>query len=410
MSSPQALHTLASWSSWLPRLGVAAGLLGGCGHGRFGADVAFLEKHTDVVVLSDAEGQAKVAVCPKLQGRVMTSTAGGDSGAGHGFINYELIESGKPTPHMNAYGGEDRLWLGPEGGQFGLFFPKGAAFELDNWQVPAPLDTEAFDVVARSTDRVRFAKIMRLSNRAGTSFDLEVQREVRLVAPGDAWSSLGVDPPPSDARVVAFESDNRVTNAGREAWRKDAGLVSIWILGMFRPSAGTRIILPLRPGQSGGVNDDYFGKIPAERLRVDSDVVIFRGDGQQRGKIGVAPRRARPVAGSYDDRSRVLTLVQFTLPEGVSDYVDSTWKEQMAPFAGDAVNSYNDGPPAEGQAPLGPFYEIESSSPAAALEPGASISHVHRTIHVQGSYETLDALARTVLGVSLERVTSAFSP
>jgi hypothetical protein len=90
--------------------------------------------------------------------------------------------------------------------------------------------------------------------------------------------------------------------------------------------------------------------------------------------------------------------------------VDSTWKEQMAPFAGDAVNSYNDGPPAEGQAPLGPFYEIESSSPAAALEPGASISHVHRTIHVQGSYETLDALARTVLGVSLERVTSAFSP
>ena len=29
------------------------------------------------------------------------------------------------NPHMNAYGGEDRIWLGPEGGMFSLFFCAG---------------------------------------------------------------------------------------------------------------------------------------------------------------------------------------------------------------------------------------------------------------------------------------------
>ena len=45
----------------------------------FGEDTAFLAKHTALIVLSDRTGQAKVAVAPAWQGRVMTSTAGGDA-------------------------------------------------------------------------------------------------------------------------------------------------------------------------------------------------------------------------------------------------------------------------------------------------------------------------------------------
>jgi hypothetical protein len=68
------------------------------------------------------------------------------------------------------------------------------------------------------------------------------------------------------------------------------------------------------------------------------------------------------------------------------------------------INSYNDGPTAPGKPSLGGFYEIETSSPAAALAPGESLEHVHATLHVVGtaaSRGALDALARKVLGVSL---------
>jgi hypothetical protein len=86
------------------------------------------------------------------------------------------------------------------------------------------------------------------------------------------------------------------------------------------------------------------------------------------------------------------------------------WEIQRDPFAGDVVNSYSDGPPAPGAAQLGRFYELESSSPALALAPGATATHTHRTIHVQGAEPALDQLARAALGVGLDQIKAAFSP
>ena len=91
----------------------------------FGKDVDFLRKYTDVIVLQDSSGQGKVAVSAALQGRVMTSTSDGDNGLSYGWINKQAFLSGDTSEHFNAYGGEDRIWLGPEGGQFSIYFSKG---------------------------------------------------------------------------------------------------------------------------------------------------------------------------------------------------------------------------------------------------------------------------------------------
>src|SRR5664279_6551839 len=123
----------------------------------FGDDAAFLKSHTELIVLSDEQGQAKVAVSPAWQGRVMTSTAGADAGLSFGWINRELIASGKLLPHMNGFGGEDRFWMGPEGGQFSVFFAKGAKFEFEDWFTPAAYDTLPFKVVRQSKDKAMFA-------------------------------------------------------------------------------------------------------------------------------------------------------------------------------------------------------------------------------------------------------------
>jgi hypothetical protein len=96
------------------------------------------------------------------------------------------------------------------------------------------------------------------------------------------------------------------------------------------------------------------------------------------------------------------------MPAAPADYVNSMWELQDQPYKGDVVNSYNDGPPEPGAKPLGPFYELETSSPAAALKPGETISHVHRTFHLQGPEADLNTIAKTMLGVTIEEIKSAF--
>jgi len=375
----------------------------------FRDDLAFLKTHTSPVVLSAQDGLAQAVVSPDLQGRVMTSTAGGLEGASFGWINRELIASGENNLHMNGFGGEDRFWLGPEGGQFSIFFKKDDPFDLDHWYTPPPINEGAFDVVSQEADRIHFRKAMHLQNYSGTEFDLEVNRTIRLLAAEDV-RALGI-PVAEKIRMVAFASENSITNTGPAAWTKETGLLSIWILGMFNPSPDTTIVIPFKPGSEEelgpAVNDTYFGKVPADRLIVKDGILFFSGDGNHRSKIGISPRRVKPFAGSYDAAHKVLTIVHLTDPEGAADYVNSMWEIQENPFGGDVINSYNDGPPAPGAKPLGPFYELESSSPAAALNPGETLTHVHTTVHFQGEDKALDGIARRGFGVGLEEIKRA---
>jgi hypothetical protein len=376
----------------------------------FGDDADFLRKHTPVVVLSDDAGLAKVALVPAWQGRVMTSTADGDAGMSFGWINRELISAGKLQPHINVFGGEERFWLGPEGGQFSIFFAKGAKFELRDWFTPAAIDTIPYEVAKQTKSSATFRTSFGLTNYSGTRFEVKVDRDVKLLSAKSACEKLGLKSV-KGATVVAFESVNKITNAGKEPWKKETGLLSVWILGMFNPSDATTMVVPIKSGPESKlgvkVTSDYFGSIPPDRLAVREDVVFFSGDGKFRSKIGVNPQRSKAVLGSYDAANKVLTLVKFSQPEGVTDYVNSLWKIQDKPYGGDALNSYNDGPATPGAKPLGPFYELESSSPAAALDPGKSLTHAHTTVHLAGSVETLDAAARAVLGVSLAEIQAA---
>jgi hypothetical protein len=376
----------------------------------FGDDLDFLKQHTQVVVLSNKAGGMQVVVCPAMQARVMTSTATGLKGLSYGWINRELIASGKTNQHINACGGEDRFWIGPEGGQFSVFFAKGVPFDLEHWFTPAAVDTEPFEVVAQSEDLAQFRKKFSVENYSGTKLDLVVNREVRLLNKPEIWKFLGIEPA-KNVDAVGFESANYLTNAGAAPWTKETGLLSIWILGMFNPSPDTTIVVPINPGAEQelgkAVTDDYFGKVPPDRLVARDRAVFFKGDGKYRSKIGFGPKRCRGILGSYDAANKVLTLVQHTFSKDATDYVNSAWKIQDNPYGGDVINSYNDGPATPGAKPMGPFYELESSSPAAALPTGRAIEHVHRTIHLQGKEKDLDRIAQATLGVTLKEITTA---
>ena len=374
---------------------------------KYGFNKEFLKKHVKVVELRN--NQSAVLIVPQWQARVMTSSAEGDDGFSFGWLNRQLISSGKLLLHINAFGGEERLWLGPEGGQFSIFFSKGKSFVYDNWQTPAFLDTTPFNIVSVSDSTALFTSDVEATNYSGTIFKLGIDRKITLLTVKEISELVGEDI--MGLKCVGYKSENKIVNKGDREWKKETGLLSIWMLGMFNPSPAVVITIPVKPGDEKvlgpKVNDAYFGKIAADRLKIAGDHIFFKADGKSRGKIGIPPLRAEGVMGSYDSDNKILTLLICRMPEGKKDYVNSSWQIQENPFSGDALNSYNDGPLADGTQ-MGPFYELETSSPAAELKPGESLSHIQSTLHLTGDAKTLDKVSRKVLGVSLEELSKAF--
>lgn len=389
---------LRVWSIGLVALGMAAGVVRA---GSFEDDLKFLKAHGDVLVLKD--GDRAVMVSPTFQGRVMTSTPDGRLSCG--FINRAQVTTGESqkTAFYN-YGGEDRFWLGPEGGQFALYFPQGAKQELKNWVVPGMFGMGAWAAKDATPTAVSFEQRMAGANASGTQLTLDVKRTIRLLPQSDVESLVG---PLGGAHWVAFETNNTITNAGTQPWTESTGAVSVWILGMYVASPDAHVVAPFRAdGEGVVVNDEYFGKVPADRLRrMDkSPVLLFKADGQKRSKIGLPPGRAVDRIGSIDFANNLLTVVTFSLNPSEKRYVNSMWQNpQKNPYGGDVTNSYNDGPKDTG-APSDDFFELETSSPAAFLKPGETLRHVHRTVHIQASIEQLEPFAKKLFGVSLGEI------
>lgn len=376
--------------------------------GSFGQDVNFLHQHLgNMVLLKSATDSSQVLVAGDYQARVMTSSARGLNGKSYGWINYALIDSGKYNPHINAYGGEERFWLGPEGGQYALYFPPGKPFEFEHWQTPGLIDTAVYTMTERSDREVTYTKNGTLQNYTGTTFQVGIRRRISLLEKADIVKQLGIDLP-SGLATVAYQTENTVTNTGDKAWKEETGLLSIWLLGMFTPSEKTVIVVPFKPQPNAAahIHDDYFGKISPEYLQVRDSLVLMKADGRSRGKIGLAPEIALPMAGSIDTESGAITLILFTINPG-GRYVNSKWEQQKEPYKGDVVNCYNDGPLKDGSQ-MGPFYELESSSDARPLAPGDSMVYRQTTVHIEGERAALDSLAQRLWHTSIQDIAGAF--
>lgn len=373
---------------------------------NFLKDLSFLQKwDAGLLVLSSDDGAAKVIVSPKYQGKVFTSASEGSTGKSFGWIHYDAFD--KPVdPHMNAYGGEDRLWLGPEGGPFSLFFAPGTEMVFDNWHTPKPIDTEAWSLVASSDKEAQLSKDMSLVNYAGTTLKLNIDRTVRILQTPEIAQKLSID---LDDKIhpVGFETTNTLKNTGDIAWDRKTGAPCMWNLDMFTPSPATVIVIPYDTNAQGKVaTTDYFGEIPKDRIKMENGILYFMADGHSRGKLGIPPVRVKDIAGSYAADKGVLTIIQYDIDKN-GTYLNQEWTTTKDPFSGDAMNAYNDGPLEDGSQ-MGPFYEMESVSPAAFLKPNEALVHKHSVFHFTGDKDALNAIAEKVLGVGLEKISGAF--
>lgn len=378
--------------------------------GTFGYDVNYLsEKDEGLIVLKSDDEMAQVILSAKYQGKVFTSTANGPEGNSHGFVNYAFFDAGVVDEHMNGFGGEDRFWLGPEGGRYSIYFEPGKEQVYENWHTPKAIDIEAWEASHVTGKKAVFVKEMEQVNYLGNLLRVGIEREVSLLSNAEIARKLQVDVP-AGVNGVAYETANTITNRNDFEWTPETGTVCIWMLDMFNPSEEAVTVIPYNTGDEKElgkvVTSDYFGEIPADRLIDDNGVLYFKTDGKSRGKLGMNAQRTQSIAGNYDPVAKRLTIVTFDADPDAT-YLNQEWNPDRDPLVGDALNAYNDGPLEDGSI-MGPFLELESCSPAAFLKPGESLSHRHNVFHFTGEEKSLSPIAEKLLGVNLEKVRNVF--
>ena len=382
---------------------------------RSADDVAFLRKHTPVVVLTDGQGM-RVAVAPDLQGRVMTSSARGDAGPElrldqprAASPRARATRTSTPTAARTASGSDRRAASSRSSSRRAI--PSTSRIGTRR----PPIDTEPYPVtVARGGPRhlpqghdshQLLGHAVRPRASIASCASCRAPQALKDLGPGRARSRC---------RSVAFESENRITNSGHAAvdGRRRAssrsGSSACSSRRRRRPSScrsspGRRATLgPI-------VNDAYFGKVPGRPPRGPRAACSSSAATASTAARSASRPRARvPVLGSYDASGRRaharavqpargrarLRQLDVGDPEGA---VRGRRREQLQRRAARARARSRSGRSTSSRPP-----RPRPPSPA-----GGSLVHRHRTIHLVGDKAALDAIARKALGASLDTITSA---
>lgn len=363
----------------------------------FGQDLELLKLNTETLVLQS--GNAMVAVVGAYQGRIMTSSSGGLQGKSYGWFNREKVAGGSVLNSFSSVGGEDRMWFGPEAGEYSVFFESGKAQIPENVKIAQDLNTLPFRLLSSSDTSASFGNRLSITNYQDYTFQIEIERTITIFSRKKIENTLGIELG-EKVSAVGFQSRTNMENVGPSDWAIESGLLSIWDLGCFPPSPHTAIVIPTRNNMDSA--NIYFSPIDDSRLRIIDNILYYKGDGNYLNKIGIPARHTKPVFGSYNPEQKVLTIVKFAFTDEPL-YVNSHWVYQDQPYGGDVINVFNDGI-TETAGPFGPFYELETSSSARELKVGEAQEHTHATFHFEGELEDLSPIARDLLGVSLNEI------
>ncbi len=367
--------------------------------GTFGYDLQNLSLNETPVILTN--DNAYVLISSEYQARVITSASNGLYSKSYGWIDYKTLDDNKDGHQKQSYGGEDRLWLGPLGSRFTMFYG-GDEITGSNWQVPTLVDTVAFALIDKTSQSAKFQKRATIKNNIGTEFNIEITRQIDLLSKKDVEDELGINIPES-ITFVGFQSDNNITNLGTD-WMPEKGLIAPWVLGMFPGQKGSVAIFPFVANESTPLNlQKYLNEFGEDRVQILDSTILFQTDGMYRSKIGLKPENTKPIMGHYNPINQVLTIITFSY-DATGNFLSSTETGDTELFGGDVVNSYNNG--ADKGKPT--FFELESAAPARVLTKGASISHVHATFHFEGDFTKLNEVSKAVLGFDLEVISKAF--
>ncbi|SDX18544.1 hypothetical protein SAMN05444411_103302 [Lutibacter oricola] len=363
---------------------------------NYKSDVDLLKSHTEIIELTVNNKNSRLVITPQFQGKVITSSFNGIKGSSNGWFNTKaLLEN-----NIGGIGGEDRVWVGPLGGQYSFYYQQIKPFSEDNWAVPASLSNEPYSVVSSSKEKVQMEKEMSLTNFIGTKFNFKINRTIKLLKKSLIDKNLNIELS-NKLKYIAYESSHKLTNLDTITWVKNKGLVSIWSAGMFKGTDQSIVIIPLHKTAKFTDVYKYMGDLDQHRFQIKNNTVLFKVDGKYRSKIGIPNFIAPEIYGCYSKENKRLTIIQYKKTAD-SLFFNSNAAIQKEPYKGEVIPIYNNGAMDYSKTDIASFYELESTSPFKELKPNEILSHFHRVYHFSGTEKELNKIAIQLLGIRLE--------
>ena len=365
---------------------------------NFGEVVTLVREIETPIIL---EKESSKILVSSNQSQVITSSVNGDTGYSYGWLDKDAIEKNKMDRTTFFYGGEDRLWLNPLGTKFSLFYNQ-KEIKPENWKVPTFFEAEKFTRKKETSHSVLFEKQATIINNIGSEFSIGIKREITLLSKKEVKDLLKLRSIKS-VNLVGFSSRTKITNVGKD-WRLEKGLITPWVLGMFKGTPSSIGIFPYSEEKTPLELYKYLTVFGKERVVAKGGIVYFKTDGNHRSKIGLGVANSLAMLGNYDYKNQRLTIIQFNFQEK-GNYLGSIENEEANQFGGDVVSSYNN---SANDNSIPTFFELETTAPARALQTNESIEHIHTTFHFEGTFEQLNEISKQVLGCDLINVEKSF--
>lgn len=360
-----------------------------------------LKNHTETIELNTEDKKARIVVVPEFQGRVATSTNSGLSGRSFGWLNTEPLESSTELNGSEIHG-EERVWIGPQGGQYSFYYGQTQPINEDNWSVPKTFDGEPFDVVSTSEKQIEMTKSINLTNYHGTKLNMKLERKIRIFEIAEIENRINTKIP-EGISVVGYASIHKLTNTDSTQWKKDSGLATIWSLSTFKGTDKTVTFIPLKSANSSNKILQYLNVFEDDRFKIENDVAWYKTDGKYRSKIGIPPEISKGYFGSYQPETKTLRIIRFHQTNHDSLYFNSEVTVQEHPYKGEAIAVYNNGPMTLQEGDENSFFEMESIAAMKELKPNESIEHFHEVYQFTGDFENLKKISMFFLGVDLSK-------
>jgi hypothetical protein len=334
----------------------------------------------------------------------MSTTFEADHGSALASIIAEAIQKGPVDPIFNNCCGEERLWFGPEGSQYGLHF-RSSVQTFDNYSVPLGMNLQGYNVLACDSDALLIRGRLRLQNSVGTWFDFEVERTIRIVTSRSYMIGLG-----EHIKFIGFQSESRITDPSPRQIFFEAGMSRSWAQGLHPCRGGAVVVVLFREGVDREweppVRRDYFkdlgGDLPADRWSTNKRRVIFKVNGEFRLKPGVSARRALNRIGASNPQGGTVVIHDFDWCSELN-YLAPHWAdptpEELA--HGEVPSAYTGGSDESGKR-TGDFYQLETLSSAIPLVAGESFVHRNRVLQLPGTRDAVNSLSPTFLHTTFE--------
>ena len=378
------------------------------------------ETGSEPVVLKGEDKKKTVVVTPKLVGRVMCMSFDSEDGQATGFVNEKQLRKGcstsgfaarsGPEDGWNDFGGAERIWFAPEGGEYGFFFDPGVEHNMYNYRMSYPLHAVPYKVVDQPSDEksVTFSALIQLVNYRGSKISLEVTRKITVLESCPFAVGLG-----GSLDVVGFRSQTWAKNVGLTALNKHTTPLSLWTAGIFNSGKQVIVLLPCRKGPVSELGEPvikeyfrYVSNLPmddrtlASHWWVSDGCVLIKANGKVQLKLEMQKRRSLGRLASIDLEDYTMTIVDFKLyPE--LDYAAS----YFLPYDGDlldggAMSSFmNVGDRKSRETAI---YELEFCSPILELQRNETFCHVSDTYQLRGDKASMASICDRFFNVDLK--------